>query len=68
MTNKQREGLISNALRHYRHAKQGNDEREIQLAISNMENTFIAICLWSVKGTEELRKTILDARNALKCA
>lgn len=64
MTNKHRETLIYNALGHYQHAKQENNEREIQLAINDMENTFIAVSPWRVKGTEELRKTILEARNA----
>lgn len=63
MTNKQRETLIRNALGHYRRAKQGNNKREIQLAINDMENTFIAVSLWRVKGTEELRQTILEAKN-----
>lgn len=66
MTNKQRETLIRNALSHYRHAKQGNNKREIQLAIDDMENTFIAVSLCRVKGTEELRQTILEARNTFK--
>ena len=62
MTNADREILIQNAIRGYKQAQQIGDQRQIENAINVMENTFEAICLWAVPGTEDLRQFILAAR------
>lgn len=64
MTNKEREQLIKNDLRDYHTAKRSGDLNKIARAIHNMENTYIAVCLWSVPGSEELRQVILAAKEA----
>ena len=37
---------------------------KIRHAVHDMENTFAAVSLWAVPGTEELRQMILSARRA----
>ena len=63
MTNKERAELIQNAIGDYKAAKESGDTQKIRNAVNDMENTFIAVSLWRVKGTEELRQTILEAKN-----
>ena len=61
MTNKERAKLIQNAIRDYKAAKESGDSQKIRHAVNDMENTFSAVCLWAVPGTEELRQMILSA-------
>ena len=46
MTNKERAGLIQNAIRDYKAAKESGDIEKIRNAVNAMENTFSAVCLW----------------------
>lgn len=62
LKNSDRETIIRNAIRDYKHARRGGTQQQIETAINGMENTFAAVCLWAAKGTEELRQTILEAR------
>ena len=62
MTNKERAELIQNAIRDYKAAKESGDTQKIRNAANDMENTFFAVCLWGVPGTEELRQMILSAK------
>lgn len=62
MTNTDRETIIQNAIWNYKRAQQMGDRQQIAAAVNDMENTFIAVSLWAVKGTEELRQLILSAR------
>lgn len=62
MTNKERAELIQNAIRDYKAAKESGDAQKIRHAVSDMENTFSAVSLWAVPGTEELRQIILSAK------
>lgn len=62
MTNKERAELIQNAIRDYKAAKESGDAQKIRHAVNDMENTFAAVCLWGVPGTEELRQMILSAK------
>ena len=63
MTNKERAELIQNAITDYKTARDSGDTQKIRRAVNNMENTFSAICLWAVPGTEELRQMILSAKD-----
>lgn len=54
--------IVQDAINHYKTALKGGDAREIRAAISDMENTYIIVCCWSVPGSEELRQLILSAR------
>lgn len=62
MTNKERAELIQNAIRDYKAARESGDTQKIRYAVNDMENTFSAVCLWGVPGTEELRQMILSAK------
>lgn len=62
MTNKERTELIQNAIRDYKAARESGDAQKIRYAVNDMENTFAAVCLWGVPGTEELRQMILSAK------
>lgn len=62
MTNAERAELIQNAIRDYKAAKASGNTQKIRYAVNDMENTFSAVCLWAVPGTEELRQMILSAR------
>ena len=62
MTNKERAELIQNAIRDYRAARESGDAQKIRFAVNYMENTFFAVSLWAVPGTEELRQMILSAK------
>ena len=64
MTNKERAELIQNAIRDYKAARESEDSQKIRHAVNDMENTFAAVSLWAVPGTEELRQMILSARRA----
>lgn len=66
MTNTERAELIKNAIRDYKSAKASGDIQKIHYAINDMENTFSAVCLWGVSGTEELRQMILSAKEAFR--
>ena len=59
MTNTDRAELIKNAIRDYNTAQSRGNAQEIRAAINGMENVFIAVNLWAVPGTEELRQLIL---------
>lgn len=62
MTNKEREIIIHNAIWNYKRAQRTSNRQQIAAAVNDMENAFIAVSLWAVKGTEELRQLILAAR------
>lgn len=62
MTNNERAELVQNAIRDYKAARESGDARKIRIAVNDMENTFSAVCLWAVPGTEELRQMILSAK------
>lgn len=62
MTNAERAELIQNAVRDYKAAKASGNTQKIRYAVNDMENTFSAVCLWAVPGTEELRQMIISAR------
>lgn len=62
MTNTDREIIIQNAIWNYRRAQQTGNRQQIAVAVNDMENTYIAVCLWAARGTEELRQLILAAR------
>ena len=62
MTHKQYQQLIDNSIRDYRTAKLNGDKNKIEMAINRMENVFICVSPWKVKGTEKLRQTILKAK------
>lgn len=62
MTNKERAELIQNAIRDYKAAKESGDAQKIRFAVNYMEDTFFAVSLWAVPGTEELRQMILSAK------
>ena len=64
MTNNERAELIQNAIRDYKAARESGVAQKIRHAVNDMENTFFAVCLWAVPGTEELRQMILSARRA----
>lgn len=61
MTNTERAELIRNAIRDYKAAQASGDAQKIRHAVNDMENTFSAVCLWGVPGSEELRQMILSA-------
>ena len=62
MRNTERELIIENALRDYNAAKQTGNTEKIARAINDMENVFISVSCFSVKGTEKLRQTIIKAK------
>lgn len=62
MTNTERVQLIKNALRDYENARRSCNIQKIEYSVNEMENVYIAVCLWGVPGTEKLRQTILSAR------
>ena len=64
MSHKQYEQLIENAIRDYKAAKQNNNKQKLEMAINDMENVFFCVCLRQVKGTENLRQTILEAKSS----
>ena len=63
MTNKERTELIQNAIRDYKAARESGDAQKIRHTVNDMENTFSAVCLWGVPGTDELRQIILCAKD-----
>lgn len=60
MSNVERQKLIENAMAHYRAAMASGESNELKAALTDMENVFYAVCLWSVPGTDELRKAIIS--------
>lgn len=60
MSNSERQKLIENAMAHYRAAMASGESNELKAALTDMENVFYAVCLWSVPGTDELRKAIIS--------
>lgn len=62
MTQTERKAIIQNALAHWAQAKRSGSPEHLRSALSDMENTFSAVCLWAVPGTEDLRQAILSAR------
>lgn len=60
MTNGERKVLIENAMRDYRMAKASGKSDRIRRAVNDMENVYIAVGLYAVEGTENLRKAILE--------
>ena len=65
MTNSERAELIQNAIRDYKAARESGNARKICHAVNGMENAFIAVCLWAVPGTEELRQMIISAKREI---
>lgn len=63
MTNIERAEIIQNSIRDYKAAKSNGEIEKIKSALNDMENTYIAVCRYSVPGTEELRKSINEARS-----
>lgn len=57
--------MIMRDIADYKAASRSGDEQEIEWAINNMENSYIMVCCRSVPGSELLRKTILEAREAV---
>ena len=60
MSNVERQKLIENAMAHYRAAMASGESNDLKAALTDMENVFYAVCLWSVPGTDELRKAIIS--------
>ena len=61
MTNSEREEGIQIAIREYQAAVRSGIPERIHIALSGMENTYISVCCLRLKGTEQLRQTILAA-------
>ena len=61
MTTTERKTIIRVALRDYRNAKQSKDKKKIAIALNGIENAYIAVSLWGVPGSEDLRQTIRNA-------
>lgn len=57
--------VVKNALDEYRKAKATNDKTAIERAVNEMENVYIMVCCYPVPGSDTLRKTILEAREAV---
>ena len=57
--------VVKNALDEYRKAKATNDKTAIERAVNEMENVYIMVCCYPVPGSDMLRKTILEAREAV---
>ena len=62
MTRKDCQNLMRNVLNEYKNAKQSGDIDKIKRSINAMENVFICVSMFGVKGTEELRQIILKER------
>lgn len=60
MSNVERQKLIENAMAHYRAAMASGESNELKAALTDMENVYYAVCLWSVPGTDQLRKAIIS--------
>lgn len=54
------EGIINNAINEYKEAKRSG--KDVEHAINSMENTYIMVADKNVKGSEKLRKMILEAK------
>lgn len=57
--------VVKNTLDEYRKAKATNNKTTIERAVNDMENVYIMVCCYSVPGSETLRKTILEVREAV---
>lgn len=57
--------VVKNALDEYRKAKATNNKMIIERAVNEMENVYIMVCCYPVPGSDMLRKTILEAREAV---
>ena len=57
--------VVKNALDEYRKAKATNNKTTIERAVNEMENVYIMVCCHPVHGSDALRKTILEAREAV---
>lgn len=66
MSNVERQKLIENAMAHYRAAMASGEPDELKAALTDMENVYYAVCLWSVPGTDELRKAIISLSECVK--
>lgn len=66
MSNVERQKLIENAMAHYRAAMVSGKPNELKAALNDMENVYYAVCLWSVPGTDELRKAIISLSECVK--
>lgn len=60
MSNAERQKLIENAMAHYRAAMASGELDELKASLTEMENVYYAVCLWSVLGTDELRRAIIS--------
>lgn len=57
--------IIQRDIADYKTAKRSGDKQKIEWAINDMENSYIMVCCRSVPGSDTLRKTILEAREAI---
>lgn len=57
--------VIKSTLDEYRKAKATNNKTIIERAVNEMENVYIMVCSRNVLGSDMLRKTILEAREAI---
>lgn len=57
--------IIQRDIADYKTAKRSGDKQKIEWAINDMENSYIMVCCRSVPGSDTLRKTILEAREAV---
>lgn len=55
---------IDTAIADYQYTKVFAPER-IEQAVNEMENVYIMVCCYPVPGSDALRKTILEAREAV---
>ena len=57
--------IIQRDIADYKTAKRSGDKQKIEWAINDMENSYIMVCSRNVPGSDMLRKTILEAREAI---
>ena len=57
--------VVKNTLDEYRKAKATNNKTTIERAVNEMENVYIMVCCYPVPGSDTLRKTILEAKEAV---
>lgn len=57
--------VVNDVLDEYRKAKATNNKTIIERAVNEMENVYIMVCCYPVPGSNTLRKTILEAKEAV---
>lgn len=65
MTTTEMSEMIMRDIADYNDAKRSGDKQKIEWAINSMENVYIMVCCYTVPGSDMLRKTILEAREAV---